>query len=311
MQMAQTIFDRYHPAVALLYCGVLLVFSMAVMQPVYLLLTFCGLLALDIALRGVKPALRNLVWQAPLIMILAIANPLFVSAGSTELFRVGMHAVYLESLLYGACQGLMFANVLLAFSLSARIISSDKVMCVLGNAAPTLALMLSMVMRLVPQFIRRGKTILSVQKACTSTVSPERLACTAAHPNAENVAAAPRREKHVAKRKVIASYLRLSTVLMGWGMEDSLETADAMRSRGWGASVKRTSYQRYRFRCQYALACAAIALVAAAAAASAWAACAQFSFYPRFDGIAPWFSYAPYAILVAFPVVAQAKENLA
>ena len=106
-----------------------------------------------------------MLWQAPLVLILAIANPLFVSAGSTELFRIGLHAVYLEALCYGLCQGLMLVNVLLAFSIAARVVSSDKVLCVLGNATPTLAFMISITMRLVPQFVRRGKAIADTQKA--------------------------------------------------------------------------------------------------------------------------------------------------
>lgn len=196
MQASRTIFDRYHPAVALAYCGVLLVFSMVVIQLVYLLLTFCGLFALEASLCGAKASLRNLAWQAPLVMVLAIANPLFVSAGSTELFRIGMHAFYLESLVYGACQGLMLANVLLAFSVASHIVTSDKVLCTLGNLTPTLALMMSMTMRLVPQFARRGKDILATQKACTSIenaaldTAAARSACTAAAPHMPSINAA-------------------------------------------------------------------------------------------------------------------------
>lgn len=90
------------------------------MHPVYLLATFAGLVAYNAVLRGAKSALSGMLWQAPLVLILAIANPLFVSAGSTELFRIGLHAVYLEALCYGLCQGLMLVNVLLAFSIAAR-----------------------------------------------------------------------------------------------------------------------------------------------------------------------------------------------
>lgn len=50
MQTNDTIFDRYHPAVALIYCGVLLAFSMAAMHPVYLLATFAGLVAYNAVL---------------------------------------------------------------------------------------------------------------------------------------------------------------------------------------------------------------------------------------------------------------------
>ena len=96
---------------------------------------------------------------------------------------------------------------------------------------------------------------------------------------------------------------------MSWDMEDSLETADAMRARGWGAATKRTTYQRYRFRKTDAFACAFIAVLAVAAAASAVAACGEFKFYPRIDGLAPWFSYIPYVLLVALPTILEAKER--
>lgn len=310
MQTNDTIFDRYHPAVALVYCGVLLAFSMAVMHPVYLLATFAGLAAYNAVLRGAKSALSGMLWQAPLVLILAIANPLFVSAGSTEVFRIGLHAVYLEALRYGLCQGLMLVNVLLAFSIAARVVSSDKVLCVLGNAAPMLALMISMTMRLVPQFVRRGKAIADTQKACTAAASA-RSACTVSAPSRSAGACPDTNYARSAKprRAALANSLRLSTVLMSWGMEDSLETADAMRARGWGAATKRTTYQRYRFRKTDAFACAFVAVLTVAAAASAVAACGEFKFYPRIDGLAPWFSYIPYVLLVALPTILEVRER--
>lgn len=310
MQTNGTIFDRYHPAVALIYCGVLLAFSMAAMHPIYLLATFVGLVTYNAVLCGAKSALSGMLWQAPLVLILAIANPLFVSAGSTELFRIGLHAVYLEALCYGFCQGLMLVNVLLAFSIAAHVVSSDKVLCVLGNATPTLALMISMTMRLVPQFVRRGKAIADTQKACTAAASA-RSACTV---SASSRIAGARPGTNYARsakprRAALANSLRLSTVLMSWGMEDSLETADAMRARGWGAATRRTTYQRYRFRKTDAFACAFIAVLTVAAAASAVAACGEFKFYPRIDGLAPWFSYIPYVLLVALPTILEVKER--
>ena len=358
MACRQSIFDLFHPAVALAYCGVALVFSMAVMQPVYLALTFAGQLAFSFVLQGSR-ALRGLMWQAPLVLVLAVANPLFVSVGSTELFRIGLHAVYAEALAFGLCQGLMLVNVLLAFSNAARVVSSDKVMAVLGNVAPVVSLMTSMAMRLVPQFARRGRIIASVQSACTAAgpASPvpsagkvTNAASQSARPAATPSAAAqtvcsaakaavtsqpvckvanpvtpaqdyeaPARSSATEKPKPArkqtlaakaASRLRMTTVLMGWGLEDSVETADAMRARGWGAVRKRTSYQRYRFRRADAAACAILAALTFSAALAAHAALGTFAFYPRITGLAPWYSYLPYAAFLALPLAAEAKERL-
>ncbi len=297
-----TLTDRYHPLVALLFTIASLGFSMAVMQPVYLLLTFAGQTALSVSLKGGAKALCGIFWQAPLVLVLAIANPLFVSVGSTELFRIGLHAVYLEAIIFGLAQGLLLVNTLLAFSNAAQLLSSDKVLSLLGGTLPVVSLMVSMVMRLIPSFVRRGRAVGDLQRACT-----------AAHPAAgteakEKAPLRPRGAFGRASRRFLGAF-RLSTVLMGWGMEDSLETADAMRARGWNCGAKRTCYQRYRFRRQDALACALIAALALSSAFSAAVASSQFTFYPRLSGLAPWYSYAPYTLLLLLPLLAALARS--
>ena len=131
-----TAFDRYHPAVAFSYFACVLAFGMAAMQPVYLALSLAAALSYSIVLRGVRATLRTALWQMPLILVMAVANPLFSAMGSTELFRIGLRAFYLESLVFGACMGAMLACVLLWFSNASRVLSSDKVMALFGNAAP-------------------------------------------------------------------------------------------------------------------------------------------------------------------------------
>ncbi|MFR7669468.1 MAG: hypothetical protein ACLU0O_00545 [Collinsella sp.] len=189
-----------------------------------------------------------------MILIIAVLNPLFSASGSTELFRIGMRAVYLESMVYGLCMGGLFVASVLWFEAAASMLGYDKVLALLGNAAPVIALMISMCMRLIPQFLRRGRTVLAVQDAID----------------------VPGR----APADPVRSRLRASSVLMGWGMEDSLERADAMRSvdgaprhvarrtRGidWGARRCRAGRAR-------AVWCAAVAV--------AWTATTQYSFYPQ------------------------------
>lgn len=87
-----------------------------------------------------------------MILIVAVLNPLFSASGSTELFRIGMRAVYLESMVYGLCMGGLFVASVLWFEAAASMLEYDKVLALLGNAAPVIALMISMCMRLIPQF---------------------------------------------------------------------------------------------------------------------------------------------------------------
>lgn len=289
-----TVFDRYHPCVALLYFAALLVFAMCAMQPVYLLLTFAGALVFGALLRGWRTVLRALLWQVPVVLLIAVLNPVFSAAGTTVLFRVGTHAFYLESFVFGACQGLMLVNVVLLLQNAAACLGMDKVLSIGGNVLPNVALMVSMVARLVPQYLRRGRRIAQVSQACTAAHGFDREdARVPATAQANNVL-----PKRGLKRRHFTQNLRLTSVLMGWGLEDSIESAQAMQARGWGAARRRTTYALARFRATDACAVFLIGALAVSAALGAYAACAQWSFYPSAQGWAPWFSYAPYVVLV-------------
>lgn len=280
-----TVFDRYHPVVALVYFASVLVLAMAAMQPVYLALAVAAAWLCNAWLKGWPSALRTAAWQVPVVLIVAVLNPLFSSTGSTELFRIGYRAVYLESFVYGICMGLMLMAVLLWFSNASRVLTSDKVMALLGNVAPTVALMLSMAARLVPQFVGRGGEIEAVQQACSKT-------------------------RPASFRDRVRWRGRIVTVLMGWSMEDSLEKADAMKARGWASAEKRTQYRPYRFRAADAVACAVLAALVAGNAFLAWIACSQYHFYPVASTLVAWWGYVPYAVLVFAPLGADAFDRM-
>ena len=158
-------FSMSHPAVPALYMVLTLGLTMFSMQPVLIALSLAGGLAYGFATRGAARTLGALRWQLPVILIIALVNPLFSASGSTELFRIGMRAVYLESMVYGLCMGGLFVASVLWFEAAASMLEYDKVLALLGNAAPVIALMISMCMRLIPQFLRRGRTVLAVQDA--------------------------------------------------------------------------------------------------------------------------------------------------
>ena len=95
-----------------------------------------------------------------------------------------------------------------------------------------------------------------------------------------------------------------------WGAEkdldaDSLERAAAMRARGWESGSPRTRYRPERFRARDAAAVAGVAVLLALSAAGAWAACSSWEFYPRMSGLAPWWSYLPFALLALLPALAE------
>lgn len=278
-------FALYHPAVAFCFLAGAIVCSMAVTHPVYAVMSVVGAFACSVVTRGFAPTVRALAWIVPLWAIVACANPLFSASGSTELFRIGVRAVYLESLVYGMCVGGMLVSVFYWFMSYAECMSSDRTMALFGNIAPVITLMVSQVLRLSSQFIVRGRAIADVQDAVS--------------------AAAPRTRREQAKGR-----LRIVSVLMGWGMEDGIDRSDAMRSRGYGCPGRRTTYKRYRVRRSDAALLAAIGGLAALNLALELVAGSQFAFYPTLSTPVLWWGYAAYALFLAIPVFIHIREWL-
>ena len=185
--------------------------------------------------------------------------------------------------MYGLAMGGLFVASALWFMAGSRMLTFDKVMALFGNVAPVVALMISSTMRMIPRFVRRGHQILAVQGA-------------QGVPTAGAVDA-------------VKSRLRLSSVLMGWGMEDSLEMADAMRARGWGSAPRRTTYTRYRFRARDVYALTVLLLAAVLCCALAMVACSQFLFYPVLSRLVVWWGYVPYAAWMLFPAAMHAVRS--
>jgi energy-coupling factor transport system permease protein len=277
-------FGLIHPGIQLGYLVAVLVFCMAAMHPVYLALSFLGALSFGIYTKGLRRTCRPFVWQAPFVLLIVAVNPLFSSVGSTELFRMGTQAVYLESYVFGACMALMLVTVLLWFSNAEDVLTVDKVGLVLGNAVPTIALIVSLVVRLVPLYIARGRL---VDQTLTATS-----------------AARPRNA-----REMIAAKVRLTSVLMGWNMEDSLVMADAMRARGWGAAGKRTNYQRFRLRHLDVMAALMTGVLVALNAALAVVACSQYHFYPTMSTLIVWWGYVPYILFAFLPLIVCVAQD--
>ena len=217
-----------------------------------------------------------------MILLIMVINPLFSAAGSTELFRIGVMAIYKESLLYGLFMGMMLVSMILWLECSSKVISQEKLMSLAAGILPTVTLMISMATRMVPMLKRRNSEIKNVQDACTAA-------------NMKN-------SKMQQNSKVIS-------VLMGWSMEDSLQMADSMKISGWGSTKRRTTYTLYRFRKRDAALLLIIIAFAITCSILAWIACNNFTFYPKIEGLKVWVGYFPIALYAFFPLLLELARN--
>ena len=149
-------FKSCHPIVNFLYFFLVIGFTMFLMHPVSLGITlFCAVLY-TFVLKGKRKALKSMGLASFGIFITAILNPLFSHYGMTVIAYLPTgNPLTAESICYGIAAGVMLSSVLLYFSCSNMVLTSDKFTYLFGRVIPKLSMVFSMVLRFVPTFISR------------------------------------------------------------------------------------------------------------------------------------------------------------
>lgn len=216
-------FSDCHPAVNFLYFLLVLGFSMFCMHPVCLLLSLIGAVACGGALLGADALRRSLRFALPMLLLSLVINPLFTHEGITTLcYLPGGNPLTLESIVYGLASGVMLFSVISWFSICNHIMTSDKFVYLFGKVAPALSLILSMALRFVPRFLEQFRSVGQAQRALGQDISQGK----------------PRQRLHRA--------LSQTSILITWALENAVDTADSMKSRGYGLPG-RTAFSIYRF----------------------------------------------------------------
>ena len=158
----------------------------------------------------------------PMFLILTAINPLFNTYGVHILFCVFARPYTLEALLYGAAIASLFVQMMLWFGCYNAVMTSDKFTSLFGNLIPAMSLLLVMVLRLIPNFIRKTKQIIGARKSIGKGAA----------------------EQSSTKEKLSDGMTVLSS-LTDWALEGSVVTGDSMRARGYGCA-RRSSFMIYR-----------------------------------------------------------------
>ena len=224
-------FSGYHPLVNFLYFLLVLLFGMCFMHPVCLVISLGSATAYNLYLKGRKGLRFSLRFLLPMMVLAAILNPAFNHEGVTILaYTPNGNPVTLESLIYGAASAFMLASVVQWFSCYNEVMTSDKFVYLFGRVIPALSLVLSMTLRFVPRFSAQLKTVRKAQQCIGRDVSDGGLI------------------------RRMRQGVTILSILVTWSLENAIETADSMKSRGYGLPG-RSAFSIYRFdsRDAYAL----------------------------------------------------------
>ncbi len=157
-------FSTYNPVINFLFFIGAVVFGMFFTHPLYLACAVVLSCAYYITLSGMG-GFRFVAGMIPLFLVLSAVSPLFNPNGQTVLFTyLGGRAYTLESLYYGMALAAMFISVITWFASYNKVMTTDKFMYLFGRAAPSISLVLSMILRLVPAFRRKIFQITAARK---------------------------------------------------------------------------------------------------------------------------------------------------
>ena len=212
----------YHPLVSFGYFAAVIAGTLLFIHPFFVMVSLlCAIFASDM-INGKKTFLATLGFGIPMFIFIALANPLFNHRGATILFYLFDNPVTKEAIIYGIVSaGMMFAAVVW-FTCYNTIVTSDKFIYIFGRILPSVALIVSMTLSLIPRLMEQIKVIADSQRSIGLDW----------------------KSGSISQR--VRSGARILSILVSWALEDAVITADSMRARGYGQH-KRSTFSIFRF----------------------------------------------------------------
>ncbi len=281
-------FKRYHPTVNFAYFTAVLGFTMFFMHPVALAISLFSGFIYSAVLNG-KKALR-LGILLPIILFTALINPLFNHEGVTILayFPSG-NPLTLESVIYGISAAVILMSMICHFSCFNNIMTSDKFIYLFGKVTPALSLILTMVLRFVPRFKAELASVSDAQKGIGRDIS---------------------QGSAISRAKNAVS---IFSVMLTRSLENAIDTADSMKSRGYGLP-NRTAYSDFRLSRRDIYSLAYIIILSGYIIAGSLLNALHFDYFPALSAarVTPFgiSVFAAYLLLFIYPVMIEISEAL-
>lgn len=214
-------FSEHNPIAIFVHFMLTIIIAMFIQNPIILLLALFGSI-LYYAVTFRKISAKTLIFWILLFLLISLINPIFSHKGETVLLFINGKAITLEALFYGINNGIMILAVMIWFLVFSEIMTSDKVMYIFGKFSPRLALLISMSLRYIPLYRQRASIINNAQKTMSLY-----------------------KESNIVDN--LKGGMRVTSSLITWSLETSVDTADSFAARG-GELKHRSSFSLFKFR---------------------------------------------------------------
>lgn len=284
--MNRDAFSGFHPVVNFLFFVAALGLTMFIQQPVYLLISMISGCAYLLYLQGKKGFLRQVGYLVPILVMMAIMNPMFNHEGVTVLWYLpNDNPITLEAICFGLASAVMMGASIVWFNCCNTVFTSDKIIYLFGRVIPALSLMISMTLRFVPRFKNFLQSVLRTQQTMHKP---------------ENT------------KEKLGQALAAFSATVSWAMEQSIVSADSMKSRGYGL-FGRTAFSIYIFEKRDGITLFVLFLLCAGAAVPHIVGLMGWTYYPSMTGelIGPVqiFAYLCYGGMCNLPLIIDMMED--
>lgn len=162
----------------------------------------------------------------------------------------------MEAICFGLASAVMMGASIVWFNCCNTVFTSDKIIYLFGRVIPALSLMISMTLRFVPRFKNFLQGVLRTQQAMHKP---------------ENT------------KEKLQQALSAFSATVSWAMEQSIVSADSMKSRGYGG-LGRTAFSIYIFEKRDGITIVLLALLSAGAALPHILGLMEWTYYPGLSG---------------------------
>lgn len=244
-------FSRYHPVVNLIFYLLVLGTTMFQMSVGLVFISLFSAVVYYFMLKKTE-GLKYCAVVVGIIIVSAIINPLFSHKGGTLLFYLFTgNPVTLESIIYGLISAIIIGAMLLWFSTFNQVMGVERILGAIGKVLPNVSLLITMIMRFIPQYTRHQRKVSMVNKVNKRNYGEKINLLNREKTEKENVIEARKRQKKKnGIDKIIDSIKegsRTFSITTTWALENSIYTADSMKARGFGTG-RRTNYSNYKFQ---------------------------------------------------------------
>ena len=212
---------KWHPINSIIFFIIVLFYTMYSTNLVITGISFLSsLICFLLIFRGEK-RIKSLLFYFLIGIIIIVSNPLISQNGETILFNIGKVSISYEAIVFGIYSAMMLISILIWFNCYNKMITADKFLYLFGKILPSTSITLTMGMRFIPEFLKRGKRIRQAQKNLGVTSS--------------------------GLRGAVKNGAKQISMLTSAALENSMEVSNSMRARGYGIK-RRSNYGIYRFR---------------------------------------------------------------